>query len=349
MSGGLPVEYNLSRPPRGIAVSALQRPLNHRERRAVDFQTGQLLRRISSQVSPTNKYGVAADVLSVPPSVVHNPAHRLEGGLHASRGADSWRVAFHNLWEAILRDGEDMSVMISYTTIRRHFDRFDYVLDAVTKPRLVVLDGGEDSNTLVLRPFETGRKANSLTKGPNGWKSKPKPTRRPPGKPVRDDQRLEDAKEKKPDGTDDREDYLGQAQDAEKGQIEVTGLRQWSNCIFGDPLLACVFSKRPSHDFWRGFDKSLETDALSSLVEDGPNAHIRLLLYECYWAIIAVVGEYYRPHIDSSRRELAARKQLGGVLARLDELDDSGGLRRRRMSGEMSPAKRARSSEDGDM
>ncbi|KAM0427176.1 hypothetical protein ACHAPT_007603 [Fusarium lateritium] len=349
--GGLAVEYNLSRPSRGVAVSALSKPLTHRERRMVDFQVGQLLRRISTQVSPTRRFGIAADVLSVPPSVVHNPARRLEGGLHESRGAESWRVAFHNLMEAILRDGEDLTIMLSYSTIRRHFYRFEHLLDAVTEPRLVVMDAGEDSNTLIIRPSEGGRNANSPAEGTNGSQTRVKSIRKTSGSPERGEKRSEDSRTFESDGDDDREEYS-----TSKGQIEVTGLRQWSNCIFGDPLLASVFSKRPrpSQDFWRGFDRPLpgdERDLLGtqpSLIEDTPNAHIRLLLYECYHAVVSLVGEFYRPQNDSGKRELAARKHLGGVLARLEELDDSGGQRRRRMSGEMSPAKRPRSGEEED-
>lgn len=334
--GGLAVEYNLSRPSRGVAVSSLSKPLTHRERRIVDLQVGQLLRRISTQVSPTKRFGIAADVLSVPPSAVNNPARRLEGGLHESRGAGSWRVAFHNLMEAILRDGEDLTIMLNYNTIRRHFYRFEHLLDAVTEPRLVVLDAGEDSNTLVIRPSE----------GANGSQAKIISIRKTSGSPERGQRRSEDDGQVESDDEDERGEYT-----TSKGQIEVTGLRQWSNCIFGDPLIASVFSKRPrpSQDFWRGFDKLLPGDERDpALIEDTPNAHIRLLLYECYHAVVSLVGEFYRPQNDGGKRELAARKHLGGVLARLEELDDSGGQRRRRMSGEMSPAKRPRSGREED-
>ncbi|RSL41379.1 hypothetical protein CEP53_012782 [Fusarium sp. AF-6] len=336
IGGGLAVEYNLSRPSRGVAVSALSNPLTHRERRVVDFQVGQLLRRISTQVSPTRRFGIAADVLSVPPSVVHNPARRLEGGLHESRGAESWRVAFHNLMEAILRDGEDLTIMLNYSTIRRHFYRFEHLLDTVTEPRLVVLDAGEDSNTLVMRPGE----------GANGSQGKIISVQKTSGGTERGQRRSEDDSAVDSDDDEDDKEYT-----ISKGQIEVTGLRQWSNCIFGDPLLASVFSKRPrpSQDFWRGFDKPLPGDERDpTLIEDTPNAHIRLLLYECYHAVVSLVGEFYRPQNDGGKRELAARKHLGSVLARLEELDDSGGQRRRRMSGEMSPAKRPRSGEEDD-
>lgn len=351
VGGGLAVEYNLSRPPRGVAISSLSRPLTRRERRIVDFQTGQFLRRISTQSSPTRRFGIAADVLSVP---LPCQGRRLEGGLHTTRGAESWSVAFHALLESILRDGEDLAIMISYGAIRRHFDRFEHLLDAVTEPRLVVVDAGEDTNTLVFQPSEMGKKGTSPAEGINGKRQESKSARRTH---IRSEKIRTLAET--PDGSDEtdseEEDIYTVISDAQgKGHIEVTGLRQWSNCLFGDPLMASVFSKHPSHDFWNGFDRPLPADedsyigSSASVVEDEANAHIRLLLYECYHAVVAVVREFYRPQNDSSKRELAARKQLGNVLAQLEDLDDLGASRRRRPSGEVSPAKRSKSGdEDG--
>ncbi|KAF5647440.1 hypothetical protein F52700_1368 [Fusarium sp. NRRL 52700] len=342
IGGLLPVEYNLIRPPRGIAISTLSRPLDSREQWSVDFQTGQLLRRISSQVSPTKKFGIAADVLSVPPSVVHHPPRRFEGSLADSKGADSWRVAFHSLLESVLRDGEDLTIMFNYNNIRHHFKRFQYLFDAVTKPRLVILDAGEDSNTLVHRPYESEKK--SIL--PKEVQLQGKGVSREPdnGGKVRQDYRIVFQGD-----TSRKEEYMI-PDEPNQNPIEVTGLRQWSNCVFGDPLMATVFSKRPdlSGDFWRGFENPLPDETTASIIEDRDNAHIRMLLYECYHAVVTLVGEYYRPQTDSSRRELAARKHLGNVLTRLEELDDRGQQRRRRMSGEMSPAKRPRSGQESD-
>jgi hypothetical protein len=346
IGGVLPVEYNLIRPPRGTPMSTLSKPLHSREQWIVDFQIGQLLRRISSQVSPTRRFGIAADVLSIPPSVVHHPPRRFEGSLTDSKGADSWRVAFHSLLESVLRDGEDLTIMFNYNNIRHHFERFQHLLDAVTKPRLVVLDAGEDSNTLIHRPYESDKKSHM------------------PPKEAQSQQKLGQGASRKSDhGGKGQHDYRIVLQDDTKikqeytmtdessqNSIEVTGLRQWSNCVFGDPLMATIFSRRPlpSDDFWRGFDKPLPGETAASIIEDRDNAHLRMLLYECYHAVVTLVGEYYRPQTDSSRRELAARKHLGNVLARLEELDDRGQQRRRRMSGEMSPAKRPRSGQESD-
>lgn len=246
--------------------------------------------------------------------------------------------------ESILRDGEDLSIMISYGTIRRHFDRFEHLLDAVTKSRLVVLDAGEDANTMAFRSLETGKKPNINGKRQES-KSATGPSIRFETKPPLEYDYKQPGGEK---GNIYARDCPHLTEGKGKGHIEVTGLRQWTNCIFGDPLIASVFSNHPTRDFWNGFDRSLTGDEdaegpYSSIIEDEPNAHIRLLLYECYHAVVAVVREFYRPQTDSSKRELAARKQLGSVLARLDELDDVVMPRRRRPSGEVSPAKRPRS------
>ncbi|KAF9770630.1 hypothetical protein IL306_011790 [Fusarium sp. DS 682] len=346
IGGVLPVEYNLIRPPRGTPISALPNPLDSREQSIVDFQTGQLLRRISSQFSPTRRFGIAADVLSVPPSVVHHPPRRFEGSLTDSKGADSWRVAFHSLLESVLRDGEDLTIMFNYNNIRYHFERFQHLLDAVTEPRLVVLDAGEDSNTLIHRSCENEKKPHAP------YKEVPLRPKSVKGASRRSDHGRNGLQDYRVVLQDDTSIEEGNAMtdESSRSAIEVTGLRQWSNCVFGDPLIATVFSKlpRPSDEFWRGFDKPLPGGTTSNIIEDRGNAQIRTLLYECYHAVVSLVGEYYRPQTDSSRRELVARKHLGNVLARLEELDDRGQQRRRRMSGEMSPAKRPRSGQDSD-
>jgi hypothetical protein len=350
LGGVLPMEYNLIRPSRGTPISTLSKSLSSSERRAVDFRTGQLLRRISCQISPTRRFGIAADVLSVPPSVVHHPPRRFEGNLSDSKGADSWRIAFHSLLESVLRDGEDLTIMFNYSNIRYQFERFEHLLDAVTKPRLVVLDAGEDSNTLIHRSCETGRKPNAPAEESIGVPIRPKSSMRTSRRSDHGRGRP-DYKIVIQDNTNKRDDHFI-ADESTKSNIEVTGLRQWSHCLFGDPLLATVFSKRPrpSEDFWRGFDKALpgHEAAQADIIEDRENAHIRTLLYELYHAVVSLVGEYYRPQNDSSRRELAARKHLGNVLSQLEELDDRGQPRRRRMSGEMSPAKRPRSGQESD-
>ncbi|KAF4995661.1 hypothetical protein FGRMN_4971 [Fusarium graminum] len=350
LAGILPMEYNLIRPSRGAPLFTLSKSLSLNERKAVDFKTGQLLRRISCQISPTRRFGIAADVLSVPPSAVHHPPRRFEGNLSESKGADSWRIAFHSLLESVLRDGEDLTIMFNYRNIRYQFERFEHLLDAVTTPRLVVLDAGEDSNILIHSPCELSRKSNTPAEETNRAQPQPKSSQGTMRRPDRGRGRL-DYRTVIQDDTNAREEYH-LTDESSRSNFEVTGLRQWGSCLFGDPLMALVFSKQqpPSEDFWRGFDTPSpgQEASQSNIIEDREHSHVRTLLYECYHAVVSLVGEYYRPQNDSSRRELAARKDLGNVLARLEELDDRGQLRRRRMSGEMSPAKRSRSSQDSE-
>ncbi|KAH7157214.1 hypothetical protein EDB81DRAFT_881489 [Dactylonectria macrodidyma] len=349
MAGNTAVEYSLTHPRRGVPIASFPRPLTHRERRIVDFQTGQLLRRISTHSSPNRKFGIAADVLDVPP----HKAERLGGGLNSTRGAESWSVAFHSLLESILRDAEDHCIMIGYGAIRRHFDRFKHLLDAVTEPRLVVLDAAEDTNTLV-EPVDLAKRGISLPGATVGNLQKSDLVWRTTFRSENYVSSTENSDGFDETDSEDEDIYTVILDTQGKDHIEVTGLRQWSNCLFGDPLITPVFSKLPSRDIWKGFDRPLPEDkdsytgSSSGVIDDESNAPIRLLLYKCYHAVAAIVREFYRPQKDSSKRELAARKQLGDVLVQLDNLDNSGSPRRRRPSGEVSPAKRSKSSdEDG--
>ena len=127
----------------------------------------------------------------------------------------------------------------------------------------------------------------------------------------------------------------------------VTGLIDWSNCIFGDPLFMQVFSERPSDSFLRGLNGNNEGDNVrvaATAIElppdvgsdgyyggydggyDGGDSEYargaRLLLYQCYHHVTSVVREFYRPQQDSTPREMAARRRLTETLVRLSEIDD---------------------------
>ena len=76
--------------------------------------------------------------------------------------------------------------------------------------------------------------------------------------------------------------------------IRLTGLQDWSNVIFGDPLIASIFSRNPSADVLKGFTRSAIVDTLSKDLprgsfEDQRHVHVRLLLYQCYWIIKGMV------------------------------------------------------------
>ncbi|KAI1631287.1 hypothetical protein F4809DRAFT_179918 [Biscogniauxia mediterranea] len=275
--------FNIFEPTKGVPVSNLPTSLTAAERDLVDFQKGRLMRYISEFTSPNGKFGLA--VATLEPSMSAEFQGTQQAGL-GSDGMMTWRKAFHSLLEAILRDAEDLSVTISYETIRGHFYRLGHVLDAVTVPRLVVLDAAEDSNVLVSRSSDERGDASNPTTAP-----------------------LE-------------------------SQITVTGLCDWSKCIFGDPLFATAFVQDTTPAFIRGFrkvptppsspsrdDSTPDADITSvdiSFIEDRENAQVRLLLYECYHATAAVVRQFYRPGADRSEQEIAARRRLTTVLSRLE-------------------------------
>jgi hypothetical protein len=96
--------------------------------------------------------------------------------------------------------------------------------------------------------------------------------------------------------------------------VRLTGLRSWSQGIFGDPLLADCFDD-PSEGFLEGW-----REGGKNIIEDQGNAQVRMLLYRCFRAVVGIVTEHYRPQSDSSRRELESRSKLTGALAELEKL-----------------------------
>ncbi|KAF3763754.1 hypothetical protein M406DRAFT_229627, partial [Cryphonectria parasitica EP155] len=312
----------------GLSLSTLPERLTIPERRHIDFQTGRLLRRISLLQAPSGRFGPAVPVLGSTPGT----PGRAKMGAEASRGVGNWAPAFHVMLEGVLRDAEDMAVTVPYYAIRRHFQRLGHCLDAVKTPRLVVLDAAHDWNieaervTISGNVTRTKQELLALQRPLESW-----------------DDPDHGSKDR---GPPDRDHAAG---------IRVTGLRDWSNCIFGDPLMAMVFTERPSKDFLRGFSgrprrqSEYESDCdedfavrllYGNLVECQEEAHVRLLLYQCFHATVAVVREFYRPRSDSTSREFAARKKLNTVLARLESIKEYSKRSHGRPTSEMSPAKR---------
>lgn len=319
--------YNILSHLGGLSLSSFSDALSTSERSQVDFQAGRLVRRLSHLPSPSGKFGPALSVLC-PPTLDSN---RAGDSMGRPGGVDSWSLAFHAMLEGILRDAEDMAVTIPYQSIRKQFRRLSHYLDEVTVPRLVIIDAAHDSNLMAER---TGWEPETRAK----HKSTPR-------------ELPEDSDGASGIGTG------GKSRREVASDIRITGLRYWSNCVFGDPLVATVFNDKPSPDFLRGFDgrsrrrfghDSIDGEPRGCAGMDGGPVEIyegtkaRMLLYQCYHATMAVVREFYRPQSDSTSRELAARKRLSAVLAQLNGVETGSKRYHARPGGETSPSKKAR-------
>ncbi|KAM0285503.1 hypothetical protein ACHAQH_001453 [Verticillium albo-atrum] len=342
------IEYNVTRPTKGKPIADLVPPLSAPERSLVDLQTGQFCRRVSELVSPTGRFGPAFAVLPAltpPHSGTSTPSARRDANarMFESKGVETWATAFHSMLEAVLRDGEDMAVMLGYANIRRQYRRLAHILDGVTCSRLVAVDAGDDINTLVLR---TPKHEAAVADDKRDESEDEDDTKTETGS-LSSKEEEEEEEEEDAEGDDDTAVQV-------PDEITMTGMKDWSNFIFGDPLFATVFNRDLTDDFLRGFNDTpsehdgdskseAQTKFNSSLIEGKANAHVRLLLYDCYHTITQVVREFYRPRKDSSRHELAARKRLNDVLTKLEAIGEPKPTLRRKRSGEMSPAKRAKS------
>ena len=254
-----------------------------------------------------------------------------------------------------MRDGEDMAVAVAYSGIRRQMRRLGYVLDGVTVGRLVVVEGGGRGGVLVDAEDRTEEEEDA-------GKGEEENERKAGGEKEKEQgERDGDGETEEKGGT--QEKGADATQTRQQQPLKFAGLRDWSSCVFGDPLLATVFSDpllqqhqhqhQPSTAFLQGFNGSIPDSRPSSptrlpfplnrdIIEDIDTAWIRLLLYQVYHAVARIVREFYRPRPDSSARELEARKSLNEVLAKLAEVPDDPKRRHQRPSGEMSPAKRVK-------
>lgn len=302
-----------TRPCAGTALSELSPPLSAPEKISVDWQAGQLFRRIALHHSPTGKFGYVADVLRDQPSSVH----KTPAAHPADHGFDTWTGAFNLLFESVLRDLEDCRVQLSYDTIRRQWRRTSHLLNHVRRPALTSINFYEPKNLMV----------------------QPSPNTRSPT----------------------------------PREVTVTGLRDWSNCIFGDPLLSTVFINNPTEPLmssidifisgrpdslpygWNGhayggnddsheeddsewemvegdvktsplnainedFAGSPNHDNAQPLIEDPINIPARLALYECYHALCGIAREYHRPRSPGVDKELYWRRRQLDAVAKLEGL-----------------------------
>lgn len=141
--------YTIFEQVSGSPLSSQSIYLTIPERRHVDNQIGKLVRDLALITSPTGTFGPVIKVCGDP------FAQGASSGAGAG-GTETWSLAFDALAESILRDGEDMSVLLPYEVIRRHFSRLSWRLNAVTTPRLTLPDVGDDAVVLVKRRLEEG-------------------------------------------------------------------------------------------------------------------------------------------------------------------------------------------------
>ncbi|KAM7193771.1 hypothetical protein V8F20_008246 [Naviculisporaceae sp. PSN 640] len=367
-------------PTKGTPLALVPGLLSREERQQVDGQVGRMFRELAHFTSPSGRFGPVANCLS-PSSPRGSTGSSFAGGSSSgnpamagsTEGVNTWSGAFHLMLEGILRDGEDMAVMISYSAIRRHFKRLRHLLDLVTIPRLVVIDGADESNVLVSSLPSLATATADPVPIPSIAQATSKiqlDTQEP--KPETEKDRAAESEEtsttaKKEDKKEGGKEDNGN----DNSPMVFAGLRDWSTATFGDPLIATVFSDgTPSSPFLQGFndndDSATESTEPSSstsatplslsgaIIEDPETAHIRRLLYQVYHAAVSIIKEFYRPRggTESSRRELEGRKKLTEALAKLELVQDHevdvGHLAAKRsygaarLSGEMSPAKRVK-------
>ncbi|OBT49186.1 hypothetical protein VE00_00014 [Pseudogymnoascus sp. WSF 3629] len=141
--------YTIFEQVSGLSLSSQSIYLTVPERRHVDKQIGKLVRDLALITSPTGTFGPVIKVCGGPST---QGAYSGAG----AGGAETWSLAFDALAESILRDGEDMSVLLPYEIIRRQFSRLSWRLKAVTIPRLTLPDVGDDAVVLVERRLEEG-------------------------------------------------------------------------------------------------------------------------------------------------------------------------------------------------
>lgn len=322
--------FSLWEPTMGDSISSLPGPLTPLERRAVEYQKGYLVRQISQFRAPNSRFGPAIAVLGGTPSPSDGSMESSSGlpmppSSVGSESVATWSTAFLALMENILRDGEDVALMINYSLIRGHLARLSYTLDDVTDSRLVLLDAANDANVLVTRSRKEEQLGDASTRA--GVATKPgAPTKCSLSRGLRCYSHKEVGTTRdgfKPVGG--ASGMQGAADAAETNHISVTGLQDWSNCVFGDPLIVKAFSRNPSDDFLRGFRGQPPlppvTPTCCSVDEQNSSAAVRLLLYECYHAIVGVVKQFYHPSPpQSTQGETVARRRLTDVLIKLGQM-----------------------------
>jgi hypothetical protein len=330
-------------------LASLTASLTAKQRSDVDYDLGKINHCFSRLTSPNGRFGYAGPIIACCHA---GPSSSLNGTISwpltpakPAEGCTTWSEAFNLMLEDILRDAEDMAISIPYPVLRKHCLYLSHRLDEVTEPRLVFIDGVEDTNVLITSAEEEDGQYEAKDES-------------------EDEESVEENEDESDDSVQDgpRRSPCLRKKRHNKNPTATTstpqivfGFRNWSNAIFGDPLIAKVFSNNPPSSFLdRSCHRGSSTSPFASSktsVHKTTSAEIRLLLYQAYHATVAVVHEFYHPKSDSTTRELAARRKLNDILLRLKQVEerDIDGQRlrptHRRPSGDMSPAKKLKSVE----
>lgn len=290
-----PTPYSITTVQVGQTIATLETGLTVAERHSVDFQIGQLLRRISLIPSPTNRFGFGEAI--IPPIQTRSISRRQKSVVEMPRISYArWSEFFAHLLHNATTDAASLGIILPTTSIDRCMNRFSKILDIGVEPSLVVFDAGLDKNVLVRRVDPTNSRGSR---------------KRPSGRALR------------PQG-----DLDSDIVNTSEGAVEVTGLREWSNFIFGDPLFTYTFSNQPSSTLVHGFNARIENlepgvvDCVGSPVKGSTYAATRLVLYQMYHATAAVVREFISREANAYERELEARKQLMVAVRHMDTLKD---------------------------
>lgn len=300
-------ELALWDPVPGRTIAQLSRPLSTAERSSVDFQTGQLFRRVASHISPTGNFGPIGNILRSRSKVpfmnalgLLHPSAQIEGSTESFAsdiGRKSWSTCFRGYIEEVSADLSDFYIQMRFDVLRDHYSRFKHLLDKVETPRLVAMQGTDDSNVMVSITGETD--------GPmeGGWSDGG-------AHPI-----------SSPKGTSFK---MGAR--STPGDITVTGLRDWSFLCFGDPLFSYVFQSEPSFEFHRGLRTCFsDSDPLRQEppIEDENHAPVRLAMYKA-WHAACGVARQYRCVRDNTDAEMTWRGKFIDALETLDRFDDDG-------------------------
>jgi hypothetical protein len=119
----LGVPYILMEYVPGMPLKELHPCLDANDKYYIDRQLGRLFYYINATPQPLPSFG---------------PLLRVTSGA----GFTTWGEAFLSLVEAVLRDAEDLVVLLPYEQIRKEMDRLSPVLNEVRESRLVIMNEG---------------------------------------------------------------------------------------------------------------------------------------------------------------------------------------------------------------